>query len=125
MERRLPDSKSERDHANRPEIDLLIVSLSLLQDLRGQVVGRAAHCRPALHLHLPLRHQQRRQPKVADLDIHASIQEEVACFEIAMYNMSVVEVLDGAADLDDEAADFGEGQMFALLEHVGEGAVGA
>ena len=38
--------------------------------------------------------------------------------------MSVVEIFHGTTDLDDEASDLREGEVFAFLEHVGEGAVG-
>ena len=120
VERSLSNGKRVSDDTNRPEIHLLVVSLALLKNFWRKVVGCAAHRCSSLDFHFLLGDQQSRQAKVADLDVHVRIQEEIASLQIAVYNMSCVQVLYGAADLNHKASDLGECEAFPLLQHVGQ-----
>ncbi|KAI6875609.1 hypothetical protein KC323_g33 [Hortaea werneckii] len=108
------------DDTNRPEINFFVVTFPLLQDLRSKIVRSSAHGRSPFDLHLPLGHKQSRQTKVSNFDIHLVVEKQIARFEIPVDNVAVMEIFDCACNLDNEAPDFGEGQVFPLLEHVGK-----
>lgn len=40
-----------------------------------------------------------------------------------MYDVSCMQILDGTTSLDDESSDFWHGEVFALLNSVGEGSI--
>lgn len=73
------------DHAKRPQINLIGVAL-LLEDLRGDVVRSAADRVPLLALVLELGGEA----EVAGLDDHVLAKEEVAQFDVSVYDHVLV-----------------------------------
>ena len=116
---------SLRDDANSPQINLLAMALAFFQDLGSQVVGGAAHGGSPLGVHVFPTDKQSSEAKVADLDVHLLVEEQVAGLEVAVDDVAGMQVFDSARDLDDEATDFGHSDVFATLEHVGKRAAGA
>lgn len=98
-------------------------SLSLLQDLGGNVIRRAAKRGPPDGVHVVTSNQQGSQTKIADLGIHVLIEENVAHLQIAMYDALPVHVFDCPSDLYGVETDFGLGQPFPLLYHLHQRAV--
>lgn len=96
------------------------MSLALLQNLWCQIVRRAAHGRSPTNFHFLLRDHECCQTKIADLDVHVAVQEEVSGLEIPVDNVSVVEVFDGSADLDNQSSNFRQSQVLPSLEHIGQ-----
>mmetsp|Transcript_22723 Transcript_22723/g.77302 ORF Transcript_22723/g.77302 Transcript_22723/m.77302 type:complete len:322 (+) Transcript_22723:16-981(+) len=73
------------EHPQRPPVDSLVVALAH-DDLRGYVVGGAAHgVRAALHL--------LREAVVHHLDVALGVQQEVLGLEVAVHNVLLVHVL--------------------------------
>ena len=79
-----------RDDSNSPKIDFLIVSLpSLLQEFGGYIVWSAAHgCSSQTNLMLP--DQDGCEAKIADFHVHLLVKEDIAGFEVAVDNVSVM-----------------------------------
>jgi hypothetical protein len=70
-----------------------------------------------------LRYQDSSEPKISNLDIHSFIQEDIACLQISMYNISVVKVFDSATGLNNKPSNLRHGEEFAFPKGVGEGAI--
>lgn len=125
MERRSADSERVCNNPDCPQIDLFVVTLTLVEDLWSQIVRSAAHGGPSLDVHVLATDKQSGQAKVTHLDVHVVVEEEIPGFEIPMDNIPRVEVLDGTADLDHESTDLGHGETFSLFEQVGKRATRA
>ena len=94
---------------------------SIEEHLRGDIVRR-----PTYRL-LPLAGvlNESRKPKVANLDVHIRIQEEVAKFQIPVDDLVGVHVVACADELDHEKASFGFGKSATAAQHVHERSRGA
>jgi len=108
------------DDANSPKVDLFVVSTAApLQNFGCKIVGRAAHSGTS-GTDIVLGDKQRSKAEIADLDVHVSVEEQVAGFEISVDNLAGVKVLDSAAGLDQIPTDFRHGNEATLLDHIGE-----
>ena len=94
---------------------------SIEEHLRGDIVRR-----PTYRL-LPLAGvlNESRKPKVANLDVHICIQEEVTKFQIPGDDLVGVHVVACADELDHEKASFGLGKSATAAQHVHERSRGA
>jgi hypothetical protein len=94
---------------------------SIEEHLRGNIVRR-----PTYRL-LPLAGvlNESRKPKVANLDVHIRVQEEVTKFQIPMDDLVSVHVVACADELDHEKASFGFGESATAAQHVHERSRGA
>ena len=80
LERWLADDECVDNDAKRPDIDLVGVAYAALKDLRRDVIGRATDGALLLTLEVELGCQS----KVAQLDLHFFVDEEVSELDIAM-----------------------------------------
>ena len=92
--------------------------LALLEDLGGDVVGRSAQGRSPHDLHVLARQEQSSQAKIANLDIHVLVEEDVAHLQVAVDDALHVHVLDGAGNLDRVESHLGFRHTLAPLDHV-------
>ena len=88
-----------QDAADGPDVDLEAVAL-LAEDLGRDVVGRAAERLLALAVVL----EPRGQAKVADLELHVVVEEEVAQLQVAVDDALPVQVLHAQQQLAHEVA---------------------
>jgi len=77
FEGRAPEEKEIHDDAERSDVDLEGMAVLTDDDLRGDVVRCPADRIPSVGFILELR----REPKVAELDLHVVVEEEVAELE--------------------------------------------
>lgn len=80
FEWRLADDERVHDNAQRPDVDLVGVTLLALKHLRRYIVGSTANCALSLAIELQLG----RKTKVTNLDLHLLVKEEVAKLEISV-----------------------------------------
>lgn len=86
FERRLSDNQSVNNDANRPDVDLIRVTLLALKNLRSNIVGSTANGTLALSVELKLRSKT----EISDLDLHLVVKEEVTELEISMNDAMAV-----------------------------------
>lgn len=108
--------RDSHDHTQRPNVHLKAMSLGLgaIQHFRSNVIGRATdrskqgpisiiHIFFASKLRSPssisILLNQRRQPEIANLDIHPLVKEEVAQLQVTVHDAAFVHVLTRADDL--------------------------
>ena len=99
---RLANDQGVDYHTNRPDVDLVRVTLFAFEDLRRDIVGSTANRALPLTIKLELGSET----EIADLDLHLVVKEEVAQLQISVDDAMTVEVLDSGADLVDVALDF-------------------
>ena len=93
------------------------------EDLGRQIVRCATHGSSTNCAVVVLGKKQGSKAKIADLDVHVLVEEEVAGLEIAMDDVSLMQVLDGATCLDHESTNLGHGEVLALLDRISERAI--
>ena len=97
--------------------------LALFQDLGRDVVGRATEgASPVLRV-LLVRDQEGSEAKVADLDVHMLVEEDVPHLQISVDDVLVMHVFDGAAGLDEIRAHLWLREVPSPPDHVHHGPV--
>ena len=99
---RLADDQSVNNDTDRPDIDLIGVTLLALKHLRSDIVRSTANGALALSVELEFRGET----EVTDLDFHLVVQEEVTQLQVTMDDSVAMKVLHRCADLVDVALDF-------------------
>ena len=99
LEWRLANDKSVDDDAQRPDVDLVRVTLLALQHLGSNIVRSTANGSLALAVELELRSKT----EVTYLDLHLVVEEQVTQLKVTMDDSVTVQVLDGIANLDNVA----------------------
>ena len=102
LKRRLSDDQCVNNDTNRPDINLVRVTLLALQHLGCDIVRSTANGSLALTVKLEFC----RQTEITDLHLHFVVKEEVTELQISVDDAMTVEVLDGRTDLIDVALDF-------------------
>lgn len=90
-----------------------------VQDLRRNVVGGAADCL----LFLSIEIQFRCQAEVPEFELHFVVYEEVPQFEVAVNDLVVVQVLEGAYQLVDVGLHLDQGDPSSALDQLIEGLI--
>ena len=101
LKRRLSNDKCVDNDANRPDIDLVRVTLLALQHFGCDIVRGTANGTLALTVKLEFC----RQTEITDLHLHFVVKEKVTELQISVDDAMTVEVLDGRTDLIDVALD--------------------
>ena len=76
-------------------------------------------------LSLPRVLNECREAKVANLDVHVPVEEQIAELEVAMDDLVCVHVVAGTDELDQEKAGLWLGEAATAAKHVHEGTRGA
>lgn len=97
---------------------MIMSSLVLGKDLRGNVVWRPAECCSSTSLPVFSRHEESCETKVADLHIHILVQEDVSHLEITVDDAFGVHILDRTSHLDRPESYLGLRDKLPLLDHV-------
>jgi hypothetical protein len=95
---------------------------TFLQNLGCKVIRCPAHCCPP-HPNVVLRHEHCSKSKIADLDIHATVQKQIPSLQIAVNNVTIMQVFNGAAYLNKPASDLGHGEVRSFAQGIGQRAV--
>ena len=104
---------------------MVMSSLVLGKNFGGDIVGSTTERSPSAILPVLASHQERSKPEVTNFDIHVFIQEYVSHLEIPMNDTSGVHILDSSCYLDRPKPYLGFCNIFSLLNHVHQGAIGA
>jgi hypothetical protein len=121
LEGRTADDEGVQNDADGPGVDFEAVAVDgVEEDLWGDIIRSAAYCLFAL----PGALDECCEAKIADLDVHVCVEEEVAELEIAVDDLVGVHIVAGADELNHEEAGFGLGEAAAAAEHVHEGSTG-
>ena len=102
LEGGLTDNQSVDYDSDRPDVDLVRVTLLALEHFWGDIVRSTADGTLALSIELELGGET----KITDLNLHLVVKEEITEFEISMDDAMTMQVLDGSANLVDIALDF-------------------
>lgn len=122
LERWFSHHKCVQNNTNTPRIHLETMSIRHIeQHLRRNIVRRSTD----RLLPLPGTLDQRREPEIADLNVHVRVEEKVAELQVTVDDLVFVHVVAGADELDHEEAGFWLAEFASRAEHVGEGAHGA
>lgn len=97
------------------------MAYNALDNLRGNIIGRAAYGPLLLLSELEFCGQA----EVANLEFHTTADKDVSHFEVAMDNTMSVHVLDCRKNLVHEILGFTIGEFLAALEHFTETLVSA
>lgn len=109
LERRFADEEGVEDHAEGPDVYLVRVACLALEDFGCDVVGCAAYRFLSFALEVDLGSEA----EIAKLDFHFVAEEEVAQFQIAVDDLSLVEVLEPIEDLEGVGLDFEFSESFS------------
>ena len=109
------------DDADGPAVNRVAVATVLVENLRGQIVGSAAHGA----LLLALVEDLGSQAEVAHFEAHSVRKEQVAQLEVSVDDLARVDVLDGVDELRDVVSGLNLMQALASLDKIREGLVGA
>lgn len=130
MKRRTADGEIVCQDSQCPDVDARAVSRAVTAEhLGGEIVRCAAEgCAARVRICCGANCARSRfhdgcETKVAELGVHICVEEDVAALDVAMDHVTSVEVLDGTAELNEEAADLAHGEELAPSYHVREATI--
>ena len=116
----MSDDESVEDDTNGLCINFETVAIgSVEKDFGGDIIGRSTNSL----LLFPRVLDESGKTKVANLDVHVHVKEDVAEFQVAVDNLVVVHVVAGTKELNHEVSRLWFGETLAAAEQVHEGAV--
>ncbi len=115
LKRWLSDQQCVQNTTQRPNVHLVRVAL-LVEDLGRDVVRRAAQSLFAFALEI----DACGQAKVADLELHVVVEEQVAQLQVTVNDFVVVQVLTSQDDLTHKIAGLGLSDGLTSLVHLHE-----
>ena len=95
LEGRLTNNKRVNDDSDRPDVDLVGVTLLALEHLGSDVVGSTANGTLPLSIELKLGGET----KITDLDLHLVVEEQITELQISVNDAMTVQILDSGTDL--------------------------
>lgn len=101
LEWRFTDDQSVDDDSERPDIDLVRVTLLSLENLWSNIIWSTTDGSLSLSVELKFGGQT----EITYLDFHLVVEEEITEFEISVNDSVGMKILYGVADLDDIALD--------------------
>lgn len=99
---RLTNDECVNDDSDRPNIDLVGMTLLTLEHFGSDVVW----CTTDSTLPLTIELELRGQTKITNLNLHLVVKEQVTELQVSMDDTMTVQVLDGSADLVNVALNF-------------------
>jgi hypothetical protein len=101
LEWRFTDDQSVDDDSERPDIDLVRVTLLSLENLWSNIIWSTTDGSLSLSIELKFGGKT----EITYLDFHLVVEEEITEFEISVNDSVGMKILYGVADLDDIALD--------------------
>lgn len=99
---------------------MIVTLLAPLKDFWRNIVWRATKRSSSTSGHVLPRHQQSRESEVTDFDVHIPVQENIAHFQVPMYDTLRMHVFDATRHLDRIETNFRLRNEAPFLHHVHE-----